>query len=180
MNASVSTSTPQNPNCFVPDASNARQYRQALGRFGTGVTIVTADTQTGPIGMTVNSFASVSLDPPLVLWSVAKTSGLRIVFEHADRFTVNVLHKDQADLASQFARCADNFAKELWEAPGDGDVCDASAPSLVEALACFECRRSIVYDGGDHTIIVGQVEKATLHEGEPLLFFNGQFGSFDS
>ena len=159
---------------FVPDAQNARQYRRALGQFGTGVTIVTVNTDAGPVGMTVNSFASVSLDPPLILWSVSKDSARCALFENADQFVINVLHRGQADLASEFARPEGDFAHGHW-AQNENTV-----PVLGDALACFECKRSIIYDGGDHSIIVGQVEKATLHEGDPLLFFNGQFGSFDS
>ena len=174
MNASVCVESAPSPHSFVPDAQNAYQYRQALGRFGTGVTIVTVQAEYGPVGLTVNSFASVSLDPPLILWSIANSSGRRPVFEHADRFAVNVLHKDQAELAGQFSRCADDFSPHLWAQDGQS----TSAPVLSDALACFECSRRIVYDGDDHTIIVGRVEKATLNEGEPLLFFNGQFGSF--
>jgi len=162
-----------NPHSFIPDAQNSREYRYALGRFGTGVTIVSIDTPDGPIGMTVNSFASVSLDPPLILWSVSKSSGCCSLFESSQRFAVNVLHAEQTDLAKQFARTANDFSPEQWL------LNEASVPVLNEALACFECANSAVHDGGDHTIIIGQVERATINEGEPLLFFKGQFGSFD-
>lgn len=174
MNASLPRAAANNAQSFVPNNQNAHQYRQALGQFGTGVTIVTINAESGPVGMTVNSFASVSLDPPLILWSVSKNSERSELFENADWFSVNVLHQGQADLAHEFGRSDGEFAPNRWTQN------EYTVPVLDDALACFECSGSIVYDGGDHTIIVGRVERATLHEGEPLLFFNGQFGSFSS
>jgi len=159
---------------FVPNAQNAREYRHALGRFGTGVTIVSIDTPNGPIGMTVNSFASVSLDPPLILWSVAKRSGCCSLFESSKHFVVNVLHKNQAELALDFSRTVDKFAPRRWSKNEHDD------PILNDALARFECSMRAQYDEGDHTIIIGRVERAIQNDGEPLLFFKGQFGSFDS
>jgi len=174
MSSSLPAVAANNVHSFVPDAQNAHQYRHALGQFGTGVTIVTINAESGPVGMTVNSFASVSLDPPLILWSVSKNSERCKLFENADWFSVNVLHEGEADLASEFGGPDGEFDPNRWAQN------EYTVPILDDALACFECSGSIVYDGGDHTIIVGRVEKATMNEGEPLLFYNGQFGSFSS
>ena len=157
---------------FVPAADNTRDLRTSLGRFATGVTLITAMAEDGPIGMTVNSFSSISLDPPLIAWSLAKLSGRYTPFANARYFSVNVLCNTQANIALEFARDATGFDDTLWD---DGEL---EMPILKDALACFECSREFLYEGGDHTIIIGRVEYATVGKGEPLLFYGGAFGKF--
>ncbi len=158
-------------NSFVPNRENQRELRHALGCFGTGVTVVTIDTAEGPFGMTVNSFSSVSLDPPLILWSVDKRSARCRNFENAEHFTVNVLQQNQQDVAGDFAKNPMAFREGLWRNGGYG------SPVLNHCLATFECVRETHYAGGDHTIILGRVLQATVNNGVPLLFFRGEFGS---
>lgn len=156
---------------FSP-ATDQKQFRAALGRFATGVTVVTAQTDDGPIGITANSFASVSLDPPLVLWSPAKSSRRYSHFVAAQNYAIHVLGLDQIDLCHHFAK-ADNFDGIDWATCPDG------APLLAGCLARFECRKIAVHDGGDHAIIIGKVKQVALREGSPLLFANGLFGRFE-
>lgn len=157
---------------FVPTPGNAKEFRNALGRFGTGVTIVTTSTENGPIGITVNSFASVSLDPALVLWSPAKESRHFKQFESATHYAIHVLDHQQADLAAQFARDARSFEHCAWHL-GDNDV-----PLIENTVAHFECERFHSHDGGDHAIVVGRVLQAANFGGEPLMFVGGEFGRF--
>jgi flavin reductase (DIM6/NTAB) family NADH-FMN oxidoreductase RutF len=155
-------------------AIDPRQFRTALGSFATGVTIVTAQAADGrPVGLTCNSFASVSLNPPLVLWSLITHSPNLSVFQEASHFTVNVLAADQGDLAMQFARSADDkFAGVGWSQGRGG------APVLTGCVAHFQCRSVDRYYGGDHVIFLGAVE-AFAHENDaPLLFARGKFGVF--
>lgn len=144
--------------------------RRALGAYPTGVTIVTAMTGRGPLGMTVNSFASVSLDPPLVLWSPARKSARFEAFEKAAFFAVNVLAEDQSPLADAFAKEGLEPFERVPFASGLGDI-----PLLEGTAASFECRQAAGYDGGDHLIIVGQVERFARHDKQPLVFCNGTF-----
>jgi 4-hydroxyphenylacetate 3-hydroxylase, reductase component len=148
-----------------------RGFRRALGHFATGVTIVTAQAQGQRAGMTANSFSSVSLDPPLVLWSIDKGSHSLPVFEQAEGFAVNVLASDQMDLASRFARSGtDKFAGVDWH-PGL-----SGAPCLPGAAARFECRRHAIVDAGDHFILLGRVERYQHSDRDLLLFARGRFG----
>lgn len=157
---------------FVPNAENSRLFRDALGKFGTGVTIITASGSQGPIGMTANSFASVSLDPALVLWSAARSSGRFEAFADAKHYAIHVLCDEQASTAMDFAKNANAFSSTSWHM-GDNNV-----PLIEGALARFECEQHAVHDGGDHAIIVGRVQRATITEGEGLLFSSGKFGRF--
>lgn len=155
-----------------PAPETERAYRDALGRFGTGVTLITAHTAQGPIGMTVNSFASVSLDPALVLWSVAKKSGRYEAFRHASHFVVHVLAKNQLDLAMSFAKNGNSFEGNDW------DVNEQNVPLAKRALARFECACEVVHDGGDHSIMIGKVLRFSQRPGQPLIFTAGKFGTF--
>ncbi|HUC60988.1 MAG TPA: flavin reductase [Alphaproteobacteria bacterium] len=130
-------------------------FRTALGRFPTGVTVVTALSPKGaPVGLTANSFNSVSLDPPLVLWSLAKAAQLRTIFEAAPYYAINVLAADQIGVSRQFAsRAHDRFEGIAWR-PGLG-----GAPLIAGSAAQFECRNLRRYEGGDHLIFVGEVER---------------------
>jgi flavin reductase (DIM6/NTAB) family NADH-FMN oxidoreductase RutF len=146
-----------------------RSYRDALGRFATGVTVITVATDDGPVGMTVNSFASVSLDPALVLWSINRTSARHDVFREADHFAIHVLAQEQQQLAVDFARDAQAFRDEDWVI---GEEC---LPLATRALARFECAREVVHDGGDHSIIIGRVLRFSHRPGQPLIFASGRF-----
>lgn len=159
---------------FVPDPANARSFRKALGTFTTGVTVVTAPGQAGPLGMTVNSFASVSLDPPLVLWSPAKSSARHDAFIAADHFAVHVLAAEEDELSASFTRGGRGFDVVAWRRNENG------VPVIPGTLARFECQRAALHDAGDHTIVVGRVLRATHRQGEPLCFSHGSFGRFTS
>jgi flavin reductase (DIM6/NTAB) family NADH-FMN oxidoreductase RutF len=151
-----------------------RDFRRALGTFATGVTIITAAVADGkPVGLTCNSFASVSLNPPLVLWSLLAFSPSMATFQNASHFAVNVLGVSQRDLARQFATPADDkFAGVDWT-PGLG-----GAPLVAGTVAAFQCRTVARYYGGDHIIFLGAVEAYTYNHDEPLLFARGGFGQF--
>ncbi|MCS4502732.1 FMN reductase (NADH) NtaB [wastewater metagenome] len=146
--------------------------RNALGCFATGVTIVTTRGEDGsPVGLTVNSFSSVSLEPPLVLWSLVRRSPSRAAFERATHFTVNVLTTGQRDLSQRFATARpDKFEGVRWWAGAGG------APVIEGCLAHFQCRQALRYDGGDHDIFLGRVEDFDASPaGEPLVFVTGRY-----
>ena len=152
-------------------AIDTTAFRSALSTFATGVAVLMTRTPEGePMGMTISSFNSVSLKPPLVLWSIAKDAFSHDAFVGARHFAVNVLAMHQKDMSSRFARRgADKFAG-LDCAEGIGGV-----PKLPEFAACFECESEFVYEGGDHTIIVGRVERFESHDTDPLIFYRGRF-----
>lgn len=160
---------------FVPEyrsGSDARTLRDALGCFATGVTVVTTFEENGdPVGLTANSFTSVSLDPPLLLVCIAKSSGSLKALEKADHFAVNVLHIGQQPASQLFSQPGENrFRQTPWQR-GKHD-----APLLSNALANFECRRHQLHDGGDHIILVGEVVRATFDpRRDPLLYFRGKY-----
>jgi len=146
-------------------------FRRALSHYPTGVTVVTARTQAGvPIGITVNSFASVSLHPPLVLWSLGEDNANAPDFLEAEDFAVNVLAADQEALARRFARSENQPFEEIPQERGLEGV-----PLLANALGIFECRRKAVYPGGDHTILIGRVRRFSSRPGRPLAFHEGTF-----
>ncbi len=154
------------------EGSDARTFRDALGCFATGVTIVTAMTEEGtPIGLTANSFTSVSLDPPLLLVCIATSAGSAAVLDRATRFAVNVLQIGQQPTSNRFAgRGEDRFALTPWE------VGEFGTPVLPGSLASFECERHALHDGGDHFILVGRVLKARFEpRRDPLLYFRGKY-----
>lgn len=157
---------------FAPEPQNSRALRDALGRFATGVTVVTVFTDDGPVGITANSFAAVSLDPPLVLWSPARASSRFDLFVEARHFAIHVLHAGQADLCARFTRGGLGFEGLSF------GYTDEGVPLLPETLARFECSRHAVHEGGDHAIVVGLVQRVTMRAGEPLLFAQGRFGRF--
>ena len=171
MQMTMSDFTPPEHN-FVPGPSNQRIFRNALGAFTTGVAVVSVMTPEGPTGMTVNSFASVSLDPPLVLWSAARSSARHGLFIGADLYAIHVLSADQHQLSARFTRGGRGFDGLNWEESEDG------VPIISGTLARFECRRYTLHEAGDHTIVVGRVLRAAHREGEPLCFSRGIFGHF--
>ena len=145
--------------------------RVALGQYATGVAVVTAVDGGGRlVGLTVNSFASVSLAPPLVLWSLALGSTCRPAFEACSHFAVNVLAVDQADVSNRFAmKSGDKFAALRWS-PGLG-----GAPLLDGCCAWFECRNETRHTGGDHLIFIGRVERCARGDKAPLIFQGGGY-----
>ena len=169
---------PDPANEFASDRSpiDPRDFRSALGTYATGVTIITASGADGnPYGLTCNSFASVSLNPPLVLWSLVLYSSSLGVFQNASHFAVNVLGASQQTLANKFAKSSeDKFAGVEWT-PGLGN-----APLLAESVAAFQCRSVNRYYGGDHVIFLGAVEAYSYNRKEPLLFARGSYGRFVS
>ena len=158
---------------FVPDAATARDLRNAFGRFATGVTVITAMTDDGPIGMTVNSFSSVSLDPALILWCPAKSSGRYEHFIGAKHFAVHVMGAEHAHIAMGFAKSGTAFDGL------DVAVNRQGVPLLGDCLARFECETQDIHDAGDHSIVVARVHAAALREGDALIFCQGGFGQFD-
>jgi flavin reductase (DIM6/NTAB) family NADH-FMN oxidoreductase RutF len=149
-----------------------RTLRDALGCFATGVTVVTCLTPEGsPTGLTVNSFTSVSLDPPLLLVCLAKPAASATALIEASHFAVNVLQTGQQPASITFStRVEDRFGTTPWSCG------EAGAPILKDSLGVFECERYAVHDGGDHHILVGQVIKASFDAGlDPLLYFRGRY-----
>ena len=156
----------------MPQPIDPRAFRSALGTFATGVTVITTRGQKGElVGNTVSSFNSVSLDPPLVLWSLSRTAYSFKAYLGADHFAVNVLREGQEVLSTCFARSlGDKFQGidyETWE---------TGCPILPNALAIFECRTAYTYQGGDHVIFVGEVINFDHDpEGKPLVFWRGSY-----
>src|SRR3982074_2750909 len=176
------TDAPKHP--INPDPANElasdrsvidpRDFGNALASCATGVTIITAAAADGkPYGLTCNSFASVSLNPPLVLWSLGMFSQGLSIFQNASHFAVNVLGASQQALASKFAKSSeDKFDGVEWT-PGLGH-----APLLADSVANFKCGAASRYYGGDHVIFLGAVEAYSYNRREPLLFARGGYGRF--
>ena len=146
-----------------------RAFRTALGAYATGVSVVTTSSSDGPIGITINSFASVSLDPPLVLWSPAKESNRFAYFSGARHFAIHVLDAHQQNICNGFTQDKSAF---------DGIDCEDDengVPLLNGCLARFECSLEAEHDAGDHVIIIGRVHRASARDGLPLLFQGGRF-----
>lgn len=158
----------------VPDPAQPRLLRDALGAFATGVTVVTACEAGGPapVGITVNSFASVSLDPALVLWSAARSSLRHAHFSAAPAFAIHVLGADQRPIAERFTR--GGLAFEGLDTTRNAE----NVPVIAGTLARFECITEATHEGGDHTIIIGRVVRFCLAEGAPLVFSRGRYGAF--
>ncbi len=157
------------------DTVDARALRQALGAFPTGVCLVTTATPDGKReGMTINSFASVSLDPPLLLWSIRDDARSADAFLAARSFNLSVLAASQRELAWHFAKPApDKF--ERFEA--DFGTAANGCPRLLESVATFECATYSRHQEGDHTVLLGRIERFSRSDAAPLLFHSGQMGS---
>ena len=153
-------------------STDAGSFRGALGTFVTGVTLVTTDSPEGRVGIVANSFASVSLDPPLVLWSPAKASKRFEHFAGSRRFAIHVLSADQRDACAAFAKSKTAFDSVTWSKSHCG------MPLIDGALATFECNLHATHDAGDHVIVVGEVTRCTHTEGTPLVFHGGKYGEF--
>jgi flavin reductase (DIM6/NTAB) family NADH-FMN oxidoreductase RutF len=155
---------------FVRPVHDAKAFRRCLGHYATGVAIVTSRHAGAAFGMTINSFAALSLDPPLVSWSIRKSSGKLDPFMRAGRFAINVLSMAQQELSATFARGgADTSFDDDWI---DGET---GCPLLADAIAQFECVTEQTYDVGDHVMFIGRVLQCACRDGDPLVFLRGQY-----
>lgn len=154
----------------VDPTADAPEFRRCLSQFATGVTVVTAVLADRMVGMTANSFASLSLDPPLILWSLAKSSSRFSFFDAVETFAVNVLSDRQTSSSRHFATAGEaKFDAAAWTPGLNG------APILEGTAAFFECQRAGEYDGGDHRILIGRVTRAARFDRTPLLFSQGVY-----
>jgi flavin reductase (DIM6/NTAB) family NADH-FMN oxidoreductase RutF len=154
---------------FAP-GSDSQAYRKALGRFTTGIAVVTAAGSDGPIGITVNSFASLSLDPALIMWAPDKNSFRHDPFIGAENFAVHVLSSEQRSVC-------DHFVKNMQSFDGiDAQSNEQSVPIIQDCLAVFECTKAAMHEAGDHTIIIGEVKRVHERDGDALIFQNGVIG----
>ena len=152
-------------------AVDSTGFRRALSSFATGVAVATTlDSSGAKVGITINSFSSVSLDPPLVLWSIAEESMSYGVFTTAEHFAVHVLSRQQQELSSRFAKSAGDKFSGLECNAGIGGV-----PIFGDFAACFECSTEHVYEGGDHKIIVGRVHSFEDRASDPLVLYRSRF-----
>jgi flavin reductase (DIM6/NTAB) family NADH-FMN oxidoreductase RutF len=159
----------------LPDDSptfDTAKFRQVLGHFPSGVTVITAMGDDGPAGLAVGSFASLSLEPAQVLFCPAKSSSSWPKIRDVGQFCVNILADDQEDVSRVFAsKGTDKFAEIGWRRSGNG------SPLIEGVLAFVDCEIAAVLDGGDHEIVVGTVQDLDVkHEGGPLVFFRGGYG----
>jgi flavin reductase (DIM6/NTAB) family NADH-FMN oxidoreductase RutF len=157
----------------APAGFDPHQFREVCGQYATGVAVITARSADGPVGVTVNSFSSVSLDPPLVQFSLDRKASVFPVFSDCGHFAVNILSRAQQSLSNTFAVRSDGF-EEVEFAEGAG-----GCPVFEGCVANLECETFAVYDGGDHVIILGKVRQLQcVPAHEPLLFFRGTYGTF--
>ena len=167
------------PGTAAPPDFDSAMFRSVLGQFATGVTIITTRAANGDlVGITASSFNSVSLSPPLVLWSLATQSGSMPVFQANSHYVINVLAAAQVNLCLRFAKTkGDRFEGVSYR------LTDSGIPILDGALAWFECHNRSRYVEGDHIIFVGEVERCALNEGstqnDPLVFHGGRFHTVD-
>lgn len=150
---------------------DAGDFREALGRFATGVCLVTVDDpELGPLATTVNSFSSVSLEPPLVLWSIQNSSDHLAVYTECQHFGISVMSADQGAVSGQYAQRGGHSAQaEHFTTGPQGE------PRLIGALAHFSCATYAVHPGGDHQIIVGEVMQFESMDADPLIFYSGGY-----
>ena len=155
------------------DIQTELALRRSLGHFATGVTVVTCCAPDGrPCGITANSFSSVSLEPPLVLWNIAKVSNSLNAYLAAEYFAIHVLRAEQQYMAEHFARTDHTRYNGI-----EHTVSQQNVPILPDVLARFDCRTHEIHEGGDHHIIVGEVLAHSADDGAPLLFFGGEYRS---
>lgn len=147
------------------------EFRRALGRFASGVTVVTTRGADGFLhGMTVSAFCSVSMEPPLILVCIDKRAASHRSFEESENFVVNILGADQQHYSDLFAsHSAEKFETVEYEET------DSGIPLLSDALVVLECRKANAHDSGDHTIFVGEIIKSNVRDGEPLVYFHGNY-----
>ena len=151
---------------------DVRDFRRALSQFPTGVTVITTNDEQGrPVGVTASSFNSVSVEPPLILWSIDKGAHSLGVFENSEHFAVNVLSRNQVDVSNRFASRGEDKFKDVIYSKGVG-----GSPLLNDYSAQFECKTWAVYDGGDHLILVGEVLDYRYNDSNlPLVFARGSY-----
>jgi flavin reductase (DIM6/NTAB) family NADH-FMN oxidoreductase RutF len=171
----VSTETLSSHEATVHSTSaegfNARELRNALGAFATGVTIITTRDREGKLhGMTANSFSSVSLAPPLVLWSASLYAQSLPAFQEGNHFVVNILAYDQIELSNSFAKQSDDKFINVGHI-----IAESGAPVIIGAAAHFECRNEFRHYGGDHIIFIGHVERFAYTDKPTLLFCRGKY-----
>ena len=153
-----------------------RDFRNCLAKFATGVTVVTCTDDDGrPYGITANSLSSVSLEPRLILWNVAKVSNSLQAFLDAEYFAINILASDQQQLSAHFAKSDHTLFDSVDILRSEENV-----PLIPGTLARFECHTHQVHDSGDHYIIIGEVVRFEARDAEPLLFFNGNYATIES
>lgn len=150
------------------------QLREVMGRFATGVTVVTTRVGDETGAMTANAVLSLSLDPPLIIVSVEKDSQMHRLLMRSDCFAVNILQQDQENLSQRFAKPGPKHLADL-----EIRTATSGAPILVAALAFADCSIRQVVAGGDHDMFIGEMTAGEIHEGEPLLFYGGGYGSLD-
>ena len=158
---------------------DSREFRNALGTFPTGVTVVTTGTAPNFVGMTAQSFSSLSLDPPLVLICVDKKASVRSLLQETSAFTVNVLNEDQEETSTYFASSDRPGPPEQFE-DVHYTIGETGTPRLAHATTVFDCSVREVLEGGDHEIFIGEV-KAFEHQNDndPILFFRGRYRTLD-
>ncbi|WP_043931664.1 flavin reductase family protein [Bacillus sp. EB01] len=151
---------------------NVTKFKEVMGNYPTGVTVVTTVDENGtPVGLTVNSFASVSLDPLLILWSIDKRVSSHDLFTKSGKFAVNVLAAEQGDVCSLFAmKGADRFSQCEWE------LSEQNLPVLAGVTGVMQCKTFKTVDAGDHTILIGEVIEIESYNKEPLLYHKRTFG----
>lgn len=153
--------------------NNLQSFRQCLGQFATGVTVVTCTDKDGnPCGITANSFSSVSLEPPLVLWNIAKSSNSLRAYLNAEYFAVNVLNKAQQQISAHFAQSDHKLFQGV-----EHSISADGVPILPDTVACFECRTVEYHECGDHYIVIGEVHKFHRVDAAPLIFFAGNYAA---
>lgn len=157
---------------FVPGPTTQRALRDALGTFATGVTLVTIESAEGPMGFAANSFASLSLEPALVLWSPAKSARRFAHYIAARHYAIHVLPQAARGLLERFTRDGAGFDGLAFARNAE------AVPILDQALARFDCRQHAIHEGGDHMIIVGEVLRVAQRPGDPLVFHQGRYGGF--
>lgn len=152
-------------------------FRRAMGRFATGITVITGSDQNGtPLGLTVNAFSSVSLDPPLVLVCLGKNTRSLEAFTEGKGFNVNLLTADQQDVSNVFASRSDDKFQGV-----ETQVTENGLPAIADSLALIECDREAVYPGGDHEILIGRVTNIILGQSiDPLLYYRSRYAGIQS
>lgn len=161
----------------VANVLDTREFRNALGHFATGVAVVTAEVDSVKLSCTVSSFNAVSLEPPLILFSLARSAASFDLWRRVDHFAAVVLTEEQAELSTRFAKGGSDKWQSIVAAVGRGGV-----PMVPGGLACFGCDVYARYDGGDHEIYVGRVEEFSLpaSDSRPLIFFRGKYHSLSA
>jgi len=157
---------------FTPGPDNREHFRAAMGRFATGVTIVTTQSDIGPLGMTANSFSSISMEPPLVMWAPGRGSRRHDAFVNAQSFCIHILAEGQFALAKHFATQGEGFDAFDWTIGAD------NVPLLAGCAAQIHCTQHSTIEAGDHTMILGNVTEASYRDVSGLIFHNGKFGQF--